>query len=199
MVAVSVYFIWVHAHPLPPPQPGTPGEEQSEVEEVQEQEQEQNTPANTTVKDDSWNEWHLCIIWIIVLVIGVVAGMVGLGGGILIIPILLELKIHPQTAAATATFMVLFSSTIAAVTFGLADSLNLEYTAVYGPVCLVGGFIGVFVLSGIVKKLHRASLVTTMMAVLIIISAGLVAGFAGREAVEGVIQGVPVTVGNLCT
>lgn len=190
MAGVSFYAIYLHEHSKPLPiavehSALLPDEEQPAVAAQQ--------------HAGSWIKWHLVVVWLLVLVIGVIAGMVGLGGGVLISPLLLELKAHPQTAAATSTFIVLFSSTTAAITFGLGHRLNLDYTAVYGPVCLVGGFLGVFILSGLVRRWQMASLVTFTLAVLVIVSAGLVAGFAGREAVTDLVNGIPVTVGGYCS
>ncbi|KAL4533233.1 hypothetical protein Ndes2526A_g08674 [Nannochloris sp. 'desiccata'] len=141
--------------------------------------------------DDSSKDWpvrRLFYIYIFVILIGMVAGMVGLGGGVLIAPLMMELGVHPQSAAATSTLVVLFSSTIASVTFGLYGRINLSYFAVYGPVCFIGGLVGVFVLSGLVRRYNMASLITLLLGILVVISAGLVAGFAGREAVQGVID-----------
>ena len=75
--------------------------------------------------------------------------MVGLGGGVMMSPLLLELRVHPQAAAATSTFITLFASTTAAVTFGLEGRLNLEYMAlVCAHLRLMGGFLGVYVPHG---------------------------------------------------
>jgi hypothetical protein len=156
-----------------------------------------NNSANNGVEerknlgDESSKDWpvrRLFYIYLFVILVGVVAGMVGLGGGVLIAPLMMELGVHPQSAAATSTLVVLFSSTIASVTFGLYGRINLSYFAVYGPVCFVGGLLGVFILSGLVRRHNMASLITLLLGTLVVISAGLVAGFAGREAVEEVID-----------
>jgi Sulfite exporter TauE/SafE len=135
-----------------------------------------------------WPLRRLLCIYILVIFVGMIAGMVGLGGGVLIAPLMMELGVHPQSAAATSTLVVLFSSTIASVTFGLYGRINLSYFAVYGPVCFVGGLVGVFILSGLVRRYNMASLITLLLGTLVVVSAGLVAGFAMREAIEGVIN-----------
>ena len=146
------------------------------------------TLGNKKVDRSDWPLRRLLYIYVIVIVIGMIAGMVGLGGGVLIAPLMMELGVHPQSAAATSTLVVVFSSTIATVTFGLYGRINLSYFAVYGPVCFIGGLVGVFVLSGLVRRYNMASLITLMLAGLVVVSAGLVAGFALREAVQGVVE-----------
>ena len=49
------------------------------------------------------------------------AGLLGIGGGMIVNPLLLEFNIHPQAAAATSTLMVLFSSSSAALSFGFGQ------------------------------------------------------------------------------
>lgn len=117
----------------------------------------------------------------------------------MISPLLLELHVHPQTAAATSTFITLFASTTATVAFGLDDRLNLQYMALYAPLCLVGGFLGVFILTGLIKKYKITALVSLMVGVLVLVSAGLVVGFALRESIEDIINGDPLHVDDLCT
>jgi len=135
-----------------------------------------------------WSVRLLIFIFLFVLLVGMFAGMVGLGGGILVGPLLVELGVHPQAAAATSTLVVFWSSMIAAVSFGLNGRINMNYFAVYGPVAFVGGLLGVFIFSGIVRKYKMNSLITLLLGVLVAISAGLVAGFAIREEVEDVIN-----------
>lgn len=123
--------------------------------------------------------------------------MVGLGGGVLVAPMMLELQVHPQTAAATSTLIVFFSSVTATITFILYGELNLSYFAVYGPVCLIGGLVGTFALSRVVRRWKMASLLTFLLSALVFISAGLVAGFAGRREAEQVAA-TGLQTGDLC-
>lgn len=157
------------------------------------------TPAAVVAEASAWTPRKLLFIWGIVVCVGVIAGMVGLGGGVLIAPLMLELRVHPQSSAATSTLIVLFSSIIATVTFALYGRINLSYFAVYGPICLVSGMVGTFVLSGMIRKWRMASLVTFMLAGMVVVSAGLVAGFGGRQAVVAVAEGGKVEAADFCT
>lgn len=55
---------------------------------------------------------------------GLVGGMLGLGGGMVIGPLLLQMKVHPQMAAATSTLIVLFSSSAALTAFAVLGQVN---------------------------------------------------------------------------
>ena len=60
------------------------------------------------------------------------AGLLGIGGGMIVSPLLLELGLHPQVAAATSSLMVLFSASSAALSFAFDHLLNIEYALIYG-------------------------------------------------------------------
>ena len=60
------------------------------------------------------------------------AGLLGIGGGMIVSPLLLELGLHPQVAAATSSLMVLFSASSAALSFAFDHLLNIDYALIYG-------------------------------------------------------------------
>ncbi len=73
-------------------------------------------------------------------------------------PLLLELNIHPQAAAATSTLMVLFSSSSAALSFGFGHQLNLHFALIFGLCCMGASFVGVLLVQRIVKRSGKVSL-----------------------------------------
>ena len=58
------------------------------------------------------------------------AGLFGIGGGMIMGPLLLEFGLHPMVSAATSGLMVLFSSSIAAFSFGFDHLLNTQFALV---------------------------------------------------------------------
>lgn len=195
MVACSAFFIWFHEHPVPikhshhkvttaeSPRKSNGDDEQQEEEEDD---------------DEDWRPSKLALIWVLTLILGVLSGTVGLGGGVLMTPLLLELHVHPQTAAATSTFITLFASTTAAVSFGLDDRLNLQYMALYAPICLLGGFLGVYILTGLIRKYKFTGMVSLLVGVLVFVSAVLVIAFALRESIQDIVNGQPFKVDDYC-
>jgi uncharacterized membrane protein YfcA len=85
------------------------------------------------------------------------AGLLGIGGGMIVNPLLLEFGIHPHVAAATSTLMVLFSSSSAALSFGFSRLLNMQFALVFGLCCLGASIVGVLVVSRIVKRSGKVS------------------------------------------
>ena len=79
------------------------------------------------------------------------AGLLGIGGGMIVNPLLLEFNIHPQAAAATSTLMVLFSSSSAALSFGFGHQLNLHFALIFGLCCMGASLVGVLLVQRIVN------------------------------------------------
>jgi uncharacterized membrane protein YfcA len=191
MIACSAIFIWFHEHEAPIKHSHHTAQIALSNEEREDEEGEE--------EDDDWKPSKLALIWLLTLILGTLSGTVGLGGGVLMSPLLLELHVHPQTAAATSTFMTLFASTTATVSFGLDDRLNLQYMALYAPLCCVGGFFGVFILTGLIRKYKFTSVVSLMVGTLVFVSAILLICFALRESIEDIVNGQPLEVEDLCT
>ncbi|KAJ6354549.1 hypothetical protein OIU77_005205 [Salix suchowensis] len=51
------------------------------------------------------------------VVAGIVGGLLGIGGGFVMGPLFLEMGIHPQVSSGTATFGMLFSSSMSVVEY----------------------------------------------------------------------------------
>jgi uncharacterized membrane protein YfcA len=80
------------------------------------------------------------------------AGLLGIGGGMIIGPLLLEFGTHPHVAAATSTVMVLFSASSAALSFGFARLVNLQFALAFGLSCCVASLAGVLLVNRIIER-----------------------------------------------
>ena len=76
----------------------------------------------------------------------------------IISPLLLQLGVHPQVAAATSTFVVLLSTSVAALTFGLAGLLRAQPAALFGVCCFSASLIGVLCISSLIRRTNKVSL-----------------------------------------
>ncbi|KAM1965519.1 hypothetical protein ACFX15_045844 [Malus domestica] len=61
---------------------------------------------------------------IILIIAGIFGGLLGLGGGFILGPVILELGIPPQVSSATATFAMTFSASMSVVKYYLLNSLR---------------------------------------------------------------------------
>ena len=86
----------------------------------------------------------ILLLLLIGLVAGVFSGMIGLGGGLIIIPALLWL-LHMNQHEAQGTSMALMLPPIgllAVINYYKAGALNLKYSAIIAAAFFIGGYFG---------------------------------------------------------
>lgn len=106
---------------------------------------------------------------------------------------------HPQVASATASAMVLFSASSAAVSFALDGRLNLPHAVAFGAACAAAAYAGVALVGGAVRASGRASLVVVLLAVVIGAGAALTTVFSGADAVADLLAGHSGGAASFCS
>ena len=102
------------------------------------------------------------------LVTGVVAVLVGIGGGMVMGPLLLSVGLHPASAAASATVMVLLSASSASLQLVCMGVVPVYYYAlVFGTVCLVAAAVGVGAARRLLKATGRPSILALILAAVV--------------------------------
>ncbi|XP_028054898.1 sulfite exporter TauE/SafE family protein 2-like isoform X2 [Camellia sinensis] len=112
---------------------------------------------------------------------GILGGVFGIGGGMLISPLLLQVGIAPEVTAATTSFMVFFSSTMSAMQYLL---LGMDHT--YGAigftlVCFVASLVGLMVLQRAMELYGRASLIVFSVGTVMALSTILMTSFGALD------------------
>lgn len=102
---------------------------------------------------------------------GTVGGLLGSGGGFILGPLLLEIGVIPQVASATATFVMMFSSSLSVVEFYLLKRFPIPYAAYLMAVSILAGFWGQFFVRKLITILKRASLIVFILSGVIFVSA----------------------------
>ncbi|KAI3743476.1 hypothetical protein L1987_61186 [Smallanthus sonchifolius] len=111
---------------------------------------------------------------------GTVGGLLGSGGGFILGPLLLEIGVIPQVASATATFVMMFSSSLSVVEFYLLKRFPIPYALYLMTVSILAGFWGQFFVRKLVVFLKRASIIVFILSAVIFASA-LTMGVIGIE------------------
>ncbi|XP_078433396.1 sulfite exporter TauE/SafE family protein 5-like [Wolffia australiana] len=111
------------------------------------------------------------------LVAGVLGGLFGIGGGLLTNPVLLQIGVPPQTAAATSCFMVLFSSSMSAVQYLMMGMKEIRQALIMGAGCGISSLVGVVLIEKAIRKYRRASLVIFTLGTVMALSSISVTGF----------------------
>ncbi|KAG8375544.1 hypothetical protein BUALT_Bualt10G0110800 [Buddleja alternifolia] len=112
---------------------------------------------------------------------GLVGGLLGLGGGFIMGPLFLELGVPPQVSSATATFAMMFSSSMSVVEYYLLKPLY------FVAVATVAAFVGQHVVRKLIIVMGRASIIIFILASTIFISA-ISLGGVGISNMIGKIQ-----------
>ncbi|XP_070660516.1 sulfite exporter TauE/SafE family protein 3-like [Malus domestica] len=134
---------------------------------------------------------------IILIIAGIFGGLLGLGGGFILGPVILELGIPPQVSSATATFAMTFSASMSVVKYYLLNSLPLaalHFTAV----ATFSAVAGQYVVRKVVGILGRASIIIFILAFTI-----SVLNFSGGVGIADMIEKIEnkecMEFENICT
>ncbi|OWZ10141.1 hypothetical protein PHMEG_00017053 [Phytophthora megakarya] len=109
---------------------------------------------------------------------GVAAGLLGIGGGMVKGPLLIEMGLLPQVSSATSSSMILFTSSATTIQFIILGTLSVEHALWHGAVGFIAGLIGQLGMSYLIKKYRKSALVIFLIAIFIGVS-GLVMGVLG--------------------
>ncbi|KAH7478972.1 hypothetical protein PRIC1_009474 [Phytophthora ramorum] len=104
---------------------------------------------------------------------GVAAGLLGIGGGMVKGPLLLEMGLLPQVSSATSSSMILFTSSATTIQFIILGTLSVEHALWHGAVGFVAGLIGQLGMTYLIKKYRKSALVIFLIAIFIGVSGGV--------------------------
>lgn len=82
---------------------------------------------------------------------GLCAGMFGIGGGIISVPLMLTMGVHPAVVTATASTMVFFTSSLSASSFAVFNLILWDYAVV----CFGVGFLASMLGQSVMQKARQ--------------------------------------------
>lgn len=106
---------------------------------------------------------------------GLLAGLYGVGGGIVKGPLMLEMGVTPVVASASAATMILFTSAAASTSFVVFGLLHPSYGVFFFVIGFSCTLLGQYTVSRWVKRHQRQSPIVLSIGIVISISACLVA------------------------
>ncbi|KAB8108379.1 hypothetical protein EE612_043996 [Oryza sativa] len=101
---------------------------------------------------------------------GIVAGLLGVGGGSILGPMFLDLGVPPQVASATATFSMMFSSSMSAVEYYFLDRFPVPYALYLTIVAFFSAIVGQRMVRKVINWLGRASIIIFTLSIMIFLS-----------------------------
>mmetsp|Transcript_17536 Transcript_17536/g.37910 ORF Transcript_17536/g.37910 Transcript_17536/m.37910 type:complete len:596 (-) Transcript_17536:354-2141(-) len=124
-----------------------------------------NYPFNE--QDVLWDGKKLQFYSFFTFVAGVVAGLIGIGGGMVLGPLMLVMGINPRVSTATTATMILLTSSSVAVMFVMSGLVPWQYALYFFCICLLGAYIGKTRIDSYVKKTGMASILVGILATII--------------------------------
>ncbi len=117
--------------------------------------------------DVIWNYEMARFYALFTFIAGAVAGLIGVGGGMFLGPLMLVNDIYPLVSSATNGVMVVLTSSTVAVMFVTAGLVPWQYAVTFFFVCLAGAWLGKSKIDAHVKKTGRASILILLLASII--------------------------------
>ncbi|XP_061336440.1 sulfite exporter TauE/SafE family protein 2-like isoform X2 [Gastrolobium bilobum] len=126
---------------------------------------------------------------VMALLAGILGGVFGIGGGMLISPLLLQVGIAPEVTAATCCFMVFFSSTMSALQYLLLGMEHIETALILAIICFVASLLGLLVVQKAIQNYGRPSLIVFSVSIVMTLSIVLMTSFGAIEIWRDYISG----------
>lgn len=129
-----------------------------------------------TDRDTKWRVYQLLLYAFVGLFAGTVGGLLGLGGGFIMGPLFLQLGVPPQVSTVTATFAMIFSSSMSVVEYYLLKRFPVPYALYLFAVATLAALVGQHVVRKIISVLGRASIIIFILVFTIFTSAIFLGG-----------------------
>lgn len=123
------------------------------------------------MKDDvAWNFYWIFFYGFWSFMGGAIGGLIGVGGALILGPVLMITGIHPSISTATTASMVVFTSGNVAVMYVISGQVPVSYAIFYFCVCACGAVFGKYHIDAYVKRTERASLLILILSMIITFS-----------------------------
>jgi len=126
---------------------------------IDESREKQNCGYQFAEGDVIWTKTNGTKLALVALLAGVIAGLIGIGGGMVVGPILLELKFNPQVSSALTATNVLMSSSTVSVLVLMGGVVPIDEALFFASVCFVGAYFGKNTLGRVIARFGKTSII----------------------------------------
>ncbi|KAL2343222.1 hypothetical protein Fmac_004507 [Flemingia macrophylla] len=146
-----------------------------------------------------WQVWQLILMCACGILAGMIAGLLGLGGGFILAPLFLGLGVPPQVASATSILAMAFSASMAVVEYYLLKRFPISYALYFVAVATVSAVFGQHLVRKVIAILGRASVIIFILTFTLCVSAILLGGVGIARMVKRIENKEYMGFENLCT
>ncbi|KAH1250889.1 Sulfite exporter TauE/SafE family protein 3 [Glycine max] len=153
-------------------------------------------------KGDQQSHW--CVFQLVLFcacgtLAGMIAGLLGLGGGFILGPLFLGLGIPPQVASATSTLVMAFSASMAVVEYYLLKRFPVPYALYFVAIATAAALVGQHLVRKAIAILGRASVIIFILTLTLSVSAVLLGGVGIAHMIQKIENKEYMGFGDLCT
>lgn len=144
-------------------------EEGSSDDEAAEKLKNKENAAMSDYKEVVWTWKGVFAYMAIAFTTGLLAGCLGIGGGLVLSPLLLELGFYPAVASAISGMAVLVTSSSALLLYALSGKVYWEFALLMMPLTFVSTYIGKVKIDAYAEKHQKQSVIIWSVAIFIFI------------------------------
>lgn len=139
--------------------------------------------------DIKWNLLNLFLFPFYFAMAGFFASLLGIGSGMLKAPVLVEMGLEPVVAAATSTYMILFTASITVAQYTFLGRMPFDYGIWFAITGFLAALIGQLVIGFLVKKYKMQSLIVFLVVFVMAVSVFMMGGLGIAKVVISVQNG----------
>lgn len=124
---------------------------------------------------------------------GFLGAMLGLGGGILLSPVLIEVGMHSEAVQATVASFVFLSSSLATIQYFMMGQIVWHYAVWYGLVAVLATFLGQTACEVFIRKRRRYSFITLSVSSVLFLSLVCLCVVGTKTVMHDYDMGKPLT------
>ncbi|CAI7743805.1 unnamed protein product [Closterium sp. NIES-54] len=132
------------------------------------------------------------------LLAGCMGGLLGVGGGMVMGPVLLELGMLPQVSSGTSSFIVLFSSSLSVLEFYLLGRIPIPPALLFSLIAALAALLGLSTIRALVVRSGRTSLIVLFLSLVIAASAVLLGALGVMRIRSDWESGAPMGFRAFC-
>lgn len=117
----------------------------------------------------NWNLYSVIFLPFMSFFTGVLAGSLGIGGGLVLNPIFISYGLLAEVSTASCNLFVLLSSFSSFLQFFMAGLIDLRVATELFCVGMVGSFLGTFVIKKLVDKYKRSSILVFLLGSMLLV------------------------------
>jgi len=119
--------------------------------------------------DVEWNWMNVVRYMVYAFVCGLLAGCLGIGGGLVLSPLLLELGFFPAVASAISGMAVLVTSTSALFAYGLSNKVYWQFVILLMPLTFISTMVGKILIDSYAERNNKQSSIIWSVAIFLVL------------------------------